>query len=361
MRLAVSLLAAALLACGVTPREDYDDYLARTADRRSAGDAGITESTFHDLRGVWLVHATLTAGLELGLRIQLSGPDDPPPVELTAKLWLERQDPEVDPPLVTTTAVVEQDGRFTVEARPLVLGTDVVNTDDPVVANVTLVSRTLGSDNWCGQAEGEVSSPLTLELVGSTFSAHRDDGTLVSAALPSQCTDLPEPPQPDAGVEDGDGGVGPARPASPDLGDVAGERRDISGHWLLRASIVGLPLDLWLSLVYGEGDENATLDGALRRAADPPGSPALTTFDTRVDADGFFEVWLPDFELTTTITIEGDILLRGAILPSAFCGGVAGALTAPPLVLDGSTFLAVPWIPGTDLPAEVGRTCADAP
>ena len=73
MKPAVALLTASLLACGVTPREDYDDYVARTADRRSAGDAGSTESTFHDLRGVWMVHATLTAGLELGLRIHLSG------------------------------------------------------------------------------------------------------------------------------------------------------------------------------------------------------------------------------------------------------------------------------------------------
>ena len=349
--------ALALAACAVSPREDYDDFVARTEHRRIQRDGG-SASTYHDLRGEWLAHATLTAGIELGLHIHLSGPDDPPPVELTGKLWLERQDPEVDPPLLTTTTLVGEDGTFEFVISPLVLGTDVVNTDDPVHADVTLISRTIGPDTWCGGAVGTVTSPLTLDLAGSSFSAHRDDGTLVSADLPSRCLDVEEPPPPDAGVGTDAGEA--ARPEAPELG-VVGQRRDISGHWLFRASVRGVPLDLWVSLVYGEGPDEATLDGAIRRATDPPGSPALTTFSTAVSPEGVFEVWLPGFRLEAAITVAGDILLVGAIVENALCGGVAGALTMPPIELEGSTFLAVPWQPGTDLPADIGRSCDEAP
>ena len=357
------LLVPLLAACELpTPRDDYDDFVERTAGRRGRTDAG-TGSTYYDLRGRWLVNTKLTAPIPLALRVDLSGPDDVPPVELTAKIWLERQNPETDDPLVTTTTVVGDDGTFELRAEPLVLGTDVVRTDSPVVGDLQLVSRTLESDNWCGVVKGSVSSPLNLVLDGSTFSAHRDDdGTLTSENLPRTCVDAPEEEDPET-ADAGTDAAAVERPASPDLGDLAAERRDITGHWFLNAKLSGISLSLWLSLVYSDGPEGASLDGALRRSGDVPGAAALGTFSTTVDDDALFEVWLPGFALSTDLAeIEADILLVGAILPTALCGGLAGQVRAP-LMLDlaGSTFLAVPWTPGTAVPEDLGSTCAEAP
>ncbi len=58
------LLVPLLAACEVpTPRDDYDDFVERTAGRRGRTDAG-TGSTYYDLRGRWLVNTKLTAPIQ---------------------------------------------------------------------------------------------------------------------------------------------------------------------------------------------------------------------------------------------------------------------------------------------------------
>ncbi len=368
MRLA-PLLPLLLLACSnQTPQDDYEAFRERTATRRAQADAdaGTQASCVEDVRGLFLVRAVLIAGIDLGLKIELSGSDEPPPVELTAKIWLARQDAQNDPPLLTTTTTLEEDGSFVIVAHPLELGTDVVNTEEPVRANVILNARTMGPDSWCGVVEGSVSSPLNIGLDGSTFFAQRDpDETGVSTDLPFRCgAGCGVEVEPDAGVEGdagmaSDGGVDAApRPESPDLTGVASERRDLTGHWILNAQLA-VNLQLWLTLV--SGPDEASVDGLLRRVTDPLVSPPLATFSAEVDEDGYFEVWLPGLQLDSPLgAVDADILLGAASVPDAICGAAAGAVRSPFMLdLAGSTFYAQPWVPGSDIPADLPNACPE--
>jgi hypothetical protein len=89
-------------------------------------------------------------------------------------------------------------------------------------------------------------------------------------------------------------------------------------------------------------------NGALRRATDPPGSVALTTFSTVVAADGRFEVWLPELAVGNT---RASVLLVGATRSAdVFCGAGAGRVHQPIDVdLAGTTFGAERWQSGTPL------------
>lgn len=348
--LAVALCAGAT-GCEPTPREDYDDFRARTAERRELRpDMGVINSSYQDLEGRWLLQASLKGGIALGLRIEfvrkgaLANPD-----ELEARIWLERQTYEEAPLLVTSTSVAE-DGTFLLVADPLNLGTEIIRSESPVLASVIMNSRTLTADNWCGDAEGSVKSPLNLNLTGSTFSAHRDDdpdAPLVAADLPFRCTDLPEPELPDAGVSDG-GEV--ERPESPDLSAIVSTTEDLTGHWLLQTRVLGITLNLWLSLIYSGDEMGGQIDGAVRLASAENGSEALSTFTTVVDAEGRFEVWLPEFDLDL---VSGAILLGAATLgPDRFCGEAAGSVMAIGMDIDlaGTAFNAERWTHGDDLP-----------
>jgi hypothetical protein len=222
-------------------------------------------------------------------------------------------------------------------------------------------SRTLSSDEWCGDAEGSTSVPLELDLAGSTFLARRDDAvTIASKDLPFRCTDVAPPPAPDAGPADGGAGDAEPPPPAPDLSAVASQPADLTGHWLVNVQTgFGVPLRLWLALTYSATDAGGWLDGALRTTNTMPGTAPLATFGVPVDPQGRFTIWLPDARLTGTVTVEGDILFAGATLDADhFCGAAAGEITSPlQKPLEGTTFSAERWTPGTEVPTGTPNRC----
>lgn len=328
--------------------DDFADYLAR---RRAAGETPEVQSTLQDLTGGWMLHALLAGGLDLGLRLELRMDLSATPIPVHARMWLAAADPGADPPLIETDSTVASDGTFMLRAEPLVLAAGAApGLDSAVRANVVLLASTQSPDAFCGSAVGDVEAPLMLDLAGSTFAARRDDARALGVAdVPASCF-------PGGGA---DGGVvAPPRPMAPDLSSVSSVAADLSGDWLLGADLAqSIPLQLWASLVYiPSPDGGGALDGALRRATDPPGSIALTTFSTLVAPDGRFELWLPALTIGAT---QASVLLVGATRSAdAFCGAGAGRVQKPiDLDLAGTTFAAVRWTPGTPPPADAPDRC----
>ena len=337
-------LVCALTACR-SASEDYDAYLQRTC-RGAVATAGPVSSRFEDLSGRWLVHALLAGGLDLGLKMQLAMNGS----ALHARLWLAAADPATAPPILETDTMVGSDGTFVLRAEPLELGPGALNVDSTVEANVVLSASTLAPDAWCGTASGDVSKPLMLDLAGSTFAARHDDGQTTMAEVPTSC--MP-------GASQGCGMNGPVRPPAPDLSSVTSRLADLTGQWILSARLAGsLPQKLWVSLefVAGAPGMGGSLDGALRKATDPPGAPALLTFSTAVGPDGRFALWLPGVSIGS---VRADLLLVAATISAdGFCGKGAGQVQEP-LMLDlkGTTFGAARWTPGTPLPTTVPVSC----
>ncbi|MCU1281293.1 MAG: hypothetical protein JWM53_4839 [bacterium] len=345
-----SLAAAALAGCRGAS-DDYADYIERRGV--GAGDEGDVQSTLQDVRGRFLLHALLAGGLDLGLRVELQMDLAAQPIPMHARMWLATANPDADPPLIETDSVVAGDGTFVLHAEPLVLAagaTPGLNT--PVRANVVLHAATQSPSAWCGTATGDVVVPLALDLSGSTFAARRDDdGTLALADVPQSC--FPHGAGSDGGV------VETPRPMSPDLSSVSSMLADLGGDWILDANLAqSIPMKLWASLRFtpSPGGAGGSLDGALRRATDPPGSVALTTFSTAVAPDGRFELWLPSLVVGTT---QASVLLVGATRSAdIFCGAGAGRVHKPiDLDLAGTTFGATRWVPGTPPPASAPDRC----
>lgn len=350
LRHAIALTLVALAGCRGAG-DDYADFLARRGV--AAGDDQEVQSTLQDLSGRFVIHALLAGGLDLGLRAELAMDLSATPIPLHARLWLATANPATDAPLVESDSIVAADGTFALDAEPLVIAagsTPGVNTD--VRANVVLHAATQSADAWCGTATGDVVQPLMLDLHGSTFAARRDDaGTLAVADVPQSC--FPHGAGGDGGV------VETPRPMSPDLSAVSSALADVSGDWILDADLAqSLPMKLWATLHFtpAPGGAGGSLDGALRRATDPVGSVALTTFSTAVSADGRFELWLPALVVGTT---QASVLLVGATRSAdVFCGAGAGRVHKPiDLDLAGTTFGATRWVPGTPLPTMAPDRC----
>ena len=371
----LATILALLCACNAkSPSDDYHAFLGR-ADRTqpdAAPDAAQPGGHFADLSGNWFLRAMLTAGLDLGLRIRACAKVDRPtegdwarcdpltaPGTLMIRLWLEKQHIGTDVPLVETESAVDETGHFILRADPLRLPADLAGSE--IVATVIMDAHITAAGTWCGVAGGTVTTPPGLEIDGSTFAATRDpEQTASHFDLPGKCgpedTLLPDggvgdaaPPAVDVAVTATDLGV--SRPPSPDLSAVTSVAADITGHWLVTAKLPnGLPLQLWLSLVYAGGEAGGTLDGAIHKTRDAPGTPAAATFTTTVTTDGRFEVWLPGFSMRSDLgTLEADILLSGATLGAdGFCGLGAGEVHHPiATTLTGATFGATRFVPGT--------------
>jgi hypothetical protein len=330
--------------------DDYNDFLARRPD---AGANQTIQSTLEDVSGVWLLHALLAGGLDLGLRAQLTMDLKQTPIPMHAKMWLAISDYTTEPPLVETDTTVAADGTFDLHAEPLVLmkgTTPGINVD--VRANAVLHASTQNMTAFCGTATGTVEQPLALDLAGSTFAARPDSRTLQITDVPQSC--FPK-----------DGSMMPpmvVKPPAPDLSSVSSMVADLSGNWIIAANLAGsLPLNLWaeLELTPGTpdgGDSAGSLDGALRRATDAPGSLALASFTTQVSSDGRFQIWIPDLQVGQT---QASVLLVGATRSAdVFCGAGAGQVQKPiQLDLTGTTFGSVRWTPGTPLPSPIPDHC----
>jgi hypothetical protein len=337
------LLAAACRA----PVDDWDAFLARTC-RGAATDVAPVPSRFADLTGDWLVHALLAGGLDLNLRMRFVMTGN----ALHAQIWLATANPDTDAPLIETDTTVASDGTFTLTAEPLVLGPGALKVDSTVEANVVLSASTQAADSWCGTASGTVEKPLSLDLAGSTFAARRNDGKTPVSAVPSSCN-------PGAMTETTCGSDGPMRPPSPDLSSVPSKLADLTGQWILNSKLAGsLPEKLWVSLSFVPATDGSggSLDGALRKATDAPGGAALLTFSTVMSPDGRFELWLPNLSIGA---VKADLLLEGATLDmNGFCGKGAGQVHQPlDLDLDGTTFGAARWTPGTPVPDNIPDRC----
>jgi len=355
-----------------TSADDYRDFRDRTATQRSGETcerALAFESQVADIRGRWLVRTLLTGGITLGLRLDIDwaeGEDGVAPVDIVARFWLASQNPDETDPILVTPATVDEKGMFTLVADPLRLGAELLNAANPVVASVRLHGLTQGPSAWCGTLTGTVTSPLELGLDGSTFAATRDDHLMLSLeAQPFACpmTECGEGAA-DGGVElDGGGGdAGVTRPAAPDLSGIEGQRIDLTGDWIMSASLGGLPLQLWVGLLYHTDPiaDVASLDGIIRLTRDETQTPGRVFFTIPIDDAGRFDIWLPGFVLDTgVIVVEGDILLSAVALDDQlWCGKGAGSITSPfPLDLADTTFSAVRWAPGTELPDGAGRAC----
>ncbi len=383
------LISCMATACEDVPRRDYEDFKARTQSLRP--DYGVEtmqeqSSVLADLRGMWLLNARLSAGIDLGLRVRISSEEWPESLAesethtFKAEIWLERQDPNTEAPIVIADPppVLQADGSFTLTANPLVLDPETLNVTTAVEAIVDLESFTKSGDDFCGVATGSVTVPLTLDLQGSTFAAQRDDeGTLTLDDVATRCQDDDNS---EAGTEAGSeagteaGNDEPTRPELPVLAREGSAPADLSGHWLVNVKLPApVPLKLWASLIYTapneampvEGAEGGLIDGTLRRETDPIDAEPLIRFSSKVSSEGTFEVWMPNFVLDGAIRVEGDLLIGGVILPAGsadgsliWCGEAAGEARSP-LMLDlaGTSLYALPWIPGSPAPSEFPNAC----
>ena len=368
MKIAVfSLLMLCLVACDdSSPRDEYNDFRDRTATMRESacGQSQLAQGELTDLSGIWLIRALLNGGIPLGLRIELEArPEDEanPPRLFTVKVWLEDQALDEDPILEGVETALGDDGTFEIFASPLELGPEVLSSQTTVIASVQLNAVVRSDGEFCGLAEGEATSPLNLDLSGSTFGALRYVDGLTLDEVPFRCAS--DPCAPDAGLDIGPD-MGPAddagvtRPEPPSV-DVDSARRDLSGDWLVSASLSGLPLSLWVALSYREHDSQASVDGTLRLVADPVDAPGRAYFSAPVDESGRFEIWLPGLSLEVNgLMVQGDILLAAATIEEGWCGAAAGQVSSP-IMLDlvGSTFAAVSWIPGTEVPETPPNAC----
>jgi len=350
-----------------SPRDEYTHFRERTASERDGQcGAAARDGVLTDITGLWAVRALLNGGISLGLRIQVTaapGETASPPRKILASFWLFEQAMDA-PPLVTSESLVDDNGHFTMVADPLELGPEVLGSESTVIARVELNGSMQAAGDWCGTATGMVVSPLDLDLSGSTFAAQPWEDGIVLDAIPFQCPGDPCAPdmgisEMDAGVIDGDAGV--ERPTIDPFEVPGAQQTDLTGEWLLAADLGGLPLNLWVSLLYRASETTASVDGVIRLQRDTVNEPPRTTFSALVDEDGRFEVWLPNFALDVNgLAIEGDVLLSAVSFVDGWCGMVAGEIRSPlPLDLDGSSFGAERWIPESPVPETRFSRCLD--
>ena len=214
---AVLLVLTAVVACGRTPRDDYDDYLERA--NRLALDEGVEPDgarppAWQDVTGSWLLQAKLALGNSIWLRVRMCAPVANPteadwdrcdpatgPGPLMVRMWLDRQVMAIDAPIVETSTDVDAEGHFLLVADPLELPKEIIGFE--IVARVEMYARTAASGAWCGDATGVVTSPPGIPLDGSTFAALRDpDQTLTRLDTVWECRGVGvEVPGNDAGPE----------------------------------------------------------------------------------------------------------------------------------------------------------------
>ncbi len=346
-----------------SPQDEYDDFVSRTESYRVPGcESNVAPANPDtDLTGEWLIRSRLGAGLALGLRIQFAQVSEANRRRYETKFWLHDQ-PTDAPPLVVTETVVDENGSFTMVADPLDLGKDVVQSESAVLARVVLTASILDADSWCGSVTGQVTSPLNLDLDGSTFYARRMGPDVTYESLPSSCPSSGCDEETDSGTIS-DMGMGDAttvqRPTSPPLGDYETMRTNLTGDWLMKVSLAGLPLSLWVTLYDRGAEEGGGLDGAVRLTRDEPDMPPRVNFFTLVDENGMFEIWLSDLYLEVDpLIIEGNMLLSAVSQAEAWCGAGAGEIVSPFAIdLEGATFYAIPWVPGSPEPEDQPNAC----
>ena len=364
MRLSLLLLLVVIVGCDTrTSQDDYDDFRSRTENYRQPSCEETAEPADPDinLSGTWLIRSRLGAGLALGLRLNFERAGAPETRRYQVQFWLHDQ-PDDAPALVTTETVVDEDGKFTMIADPLDLGKDVVMSESAVLARVILNAGIIDDNAWCGGVAGQVTSPLNLDLDGSTFYGKRLTPDVEYESLPSGCpASSCDTNELDAGFDQGVADAGVVRPESPNVDVFESARADLTGDWLLNASLAGLPLSLWVSFYDRNPAQAGGLDGAVRLTQDTLDSPPRAQLFAEIDENGRFEIWFPDLALeieSPPLNVEANLLLSGVTQADSWCGLGAGAVSQPFAIdLDGATFHASPWIPGSEVPMDLLNAC----
>ncbi len=199
--LAVPVLLISISTSCVDHRASYDDFVARAPkpvvsqcdleggewDSDSA-ESQVEECTLidaGDLTGDWFVAlgTPLSPTTPVVARLSVSASTTTDGLLaltfITQPLDALDRRTEVGPPLEPMTAIADTsfaigvtDAAFDGRANPLIYGTGIE-------ANITLCGRLCGSatgprlDTFCGIGGGEIFSPLSLSLAGTTFSAAR--------------------------------------------------------------------------------------------------------------------------------------------------------------------------------------------
>ena len=337
-----------------SPRDDYNDFVSRTASAREGQcqESEAQSGELVDISGLWVIRALLN-GISLGLRVELIPDDDVtsnPPRRFVANFWLENQPLDIDP-ILTTRTEVDEAGAFELEASPLNLGPDVLSSETTVVASVLLQAVVVNGTSFCGVAQGMATSPLNLDLSGSTFSAVRHTESLVLEDVPFQC-----PGDPCAAAWEQCLRMQACPMPS---GPTKSPEREKACQQTCRVitsctSLTGIPQPRCGGV-------------SLRRCcihrwhptpvADTPDACRATS--RAVDAEGRFEVWLPELALEVNgLMVQGDILLVAATVPDGWCGVAAGEVRSPVMLpLAGSTFGAIRWTPGPEVPEGAFNAC----
>lgn len=228
-----------------------------------------------------------------------------------------------DPPAHVFCSQVSDRGRFNVLIPELVSPSGL----GQVSADVALALTTVDQNTFCGDAAGAMTSPLTLNLAGSSVGFVR---------IPGDFWGLPDEPR----------RACPATLADPpDPLPIHGQRTNIDGRWFLRVqSLVGtggpvLTFNYIGDLRYFSGDErddSPTVDAIIRRYGGNarPTDPAVGLVSgSAVDDRGQFTL-LIDGELATDpiqgTSHEGNIALRAVIVDDTLlCGEGRGRIFRP--------------------------------
>lgn len=92
--------------------------------------------------------------------------------------------------VIEVHAFLDEDGRFAVQLLDFfVPGAANPITGSDLTASLLIEGQAFGSALWCGEVSGEVTSPLELDLTGSTFAFEPVDGTALPDPVLARCPD----------------------------------------------------------------------------------------------------------------------------------------------------------------------------
>ncbi|TVR04363.1 MAG: hypothetical protein EA398_02325 [Deltaproteobacteria bacterium] len=234
----------------------------------------------------------------------------------------DRYGPE-DPSVGAFCAQVSTSGRFNAVVEGIVAPSSL----GEVNADIALSLVTVDADTFCGGAAGTVTTPLSLNLSGSTAGFVR---------MPDDFWGLPDNPI---------AGCPPTQADPPGPLDEEGERQDIDGRWFFSIETVGGVGDRAQRFQFigdlryfaeEEDDTDAVVDAVIRRFGEGarPTDPAVGfVTGSTVDERGQFTLRINGplgTDPTTERSVEGNIALRAVIRDAdTLCGAGQGRIFRP--------------------------------
>jgi hypothetical protein len=198
------LLSVLAVAC-VDPAGDYKAFRDRLHPSADAGGGGSDHDGAVCLPSteagdyIFALSATLAPQKPIVAKVTLTGTDDPPTVSfetIQALSAADRATPVGDPVSAGPFDVV--DGVVTADIPGLQVGgaANPITTGSDIAADVSLVFDLCGNGAYlCGDVTGQVTQPLALDLIDSTFTLSPVDIADVTA-LPLDCAGNTSDPLP---------------------------------------------------------------------------------------------------------------------------------------------------------------------